>query len=83
MNKGAQDGSGDGSGDGSRAGTGTRVETRRRTLGGNGDGDEDNGNGNEDRIGEYGREAKERKNRKIVVDSRWETGRLGWKEEKT
>ena len=45
-------------------GTGTRVETRGRTPDGNwdGSGDEDgNGNGNEDRIGEGGREAKNRK----------------------
>ena len=72
-NKGAQDGNGEGSGDGAGAGTGTGVGTRRRTPGGNGDGNGDrsedcsgdgNGdddNGNENRIGEGGREAKNRK----------------------
>ena len=61
MNEGAQDGSGDGAG--------TGVETRRRTHDGNGDGDGsanssgdgDEDNENEDRIGEDGREAKQRK----------------------
>ena len=72
VNEGAQDGNGDEDG----AGTGTGVETRRRTPDGDGDGDgngdgsedssgdgnggEDNGNGNEDRIGEGGREARNR-----------------------
>ena len=58
---------------GTGTGTGTGVETHRRTPDGNGnrngsenssrDGnrDEDNGNGNEDRIGEGGREAKNRR----------------------
>ena len=73
VNEGAQDGNGDGSGDGTGAGTGTGVGTRRRTPDGNGDGNGDgsedssgdgNGdddNGNEKRIGEGGREAKNRK----------------------
>ena len=77
MNEGAQDGNGDGSGDGTGTGTGTGVGvgTRKRTSDGNGDGngdgsedssgdgngDDDNGNGNENRIGEGGREAKNRK----------------------
>ena len=71
VNEGAQDGSGDGAGTGT--GTGTGVVTRRRTPGGNGDGNGDgsedcsgDGNGDDDngienRIGEGGREAKNRK----------------------
>ena len=71
VNEGAQDGSGDGAGTGTEAGTG--VETRSRTPDGNGygngDGNEDcsgDGNGDDDngiekRIGEGGREAKQRK----------------------
>ena len=65
VNEGAQDG--DGSGDGA----GTGVGNRRRTPDGNGDGDGsedssgdgngDEDNGNEDRIGEGGRDAKNRK----------------------
>ena len=70
VNEGMQDGNGDGSGDG--AGVGTGVETRRQTPDENGDGNGDgsenssgDGNGdedcgNEDRIGEGGREAKDR-----------------------
>ena len=71
-NEGAQDGSGDGAGTGT--GTGVGVGTRRRTPDGNGDGNGDrsedccsgdeNGNddnGNANRIGECGREAKNRK----------------------
>ena len=87
VNEGAKDGNGDGSGDGAGTGTGTGVETRRRTPDGNGDGngdgsedssrdrngDEDNGNG--DRIAEGGREAKKRKNRKVVVDAKCEPGK--------
>ena len=57
VNEGAQDGNGDGSWDGAGTGMGTGVETRRRTPDGNGDDD----NGNENRIGEGGREGKERK----------------------
>ena len=75
LNEGAQDGNGDGSGDGAGAGTGMGVGIRRRTPGGNGDanwdgsedssgdgnGDDDSGNMNENRIGEGGREVKNRK----------------------
>ena len=68
VNEGAQDGDGDGSGDVAGTGTGTGVETPGRTQDGNRhgnrDGSEDSsgdGNGDEDRIGEGGREARQRK----------------------
>ena len=73
VNEGAQDGNGNGSGDGAGTGTGTGVGTRRRTPDGNrdgdgdgsedcsGDGNGDDDNGIENRIGEGGREAKNRK----------------------
>ena len=66
------------------------MGTRSRTPDGNGDGNEDcsgdgNGdgdNGNENGIGEGGREAKNRKNRKIAVDAVRETGETRVESEK-
>ena len=49
-----------------RMGTWTGARTETRAVAGNRNGDEDgNGNGNEDRIGEGGREAKERNAQKL------------------
>ena len=69
VNEGAQDGNGDGAGTGTGTGVGTRSRTPDGNGDGNGDGSEDcsgdgkgdGDNGNENRIGEGGREAKNRK----------------------